>query len=111
MLSPTHRRRGRELEAVLVSPRPSGESSLVEESLVDDAVIEEQEEDGNDDDQEADSQLKHEAEKATHEQPRTQASWVIARLQDLIINCATLVIGPQEEREISDAFWITASCT
>ncbi|KAI4764966.1 hypothetical protein E4T52_02086 [Aureobasidium sp. EXF-3400] len=106
MLSPTHRRRGRELEAVLVSPRPSGESSLVEESLVDDAVIEEWEEDGNDDDQEADSQLKHEAEKATHEQPRTQASWVIARLQDLIINCATLVVGPQEEREISDALYV-----
>ncbi|KAK6003058.1 hypothetical protein QM012_000903 [Aureobasidium pullulans] len=103
MLSPTHRRRGRELEAVLVSPRPSGESSLVEESLLDDAMVDEQEEDANDDDQEADSQLKLEAEKAVHEQPATQSNWVIARLQDLIINCKTMIIGPQEERDIRDA--------
>lgn len=105
MLSPTHRRRGRELEAVLVSPRPSGGSSLVEESLVDDAVDDEQEEDSKDDDQEADSQLKLEAEKAIHEQPPTQSNWVVARLQELIINCKTMIIGPQEEREIRDALY------
>ncbi|KAG9948209.1 hypothetical protein KCU85_g5298, partial [Aureobasidium melanogenum] len=106
MLSPTHRRRGRELEAVLVSPRPHGESSLVEESMIDDAMIEEQEEDANEHDQEADSQLKHEAEKAIHEQRPTQARWVITRLQEIIINAATLVIGPHEEREINDAMYV-----
>ncbi|KAI4722639.1 hypothetical protein E4T48_01138 [Aureobasidium sp. EXF-10727] len=112
MLSPTPRRRGRELKAVLVSPGPSGKTPLMAESLVEDDVgvddeheVDEQDEDGSNDNQEADSQLRHEEELAIHEPPPTQANWVVAKLQDLIINCKTLIVGPQEEREITDALY------
>ena len=123
MLSPTRRRRGRELEAVLISPRPSGgDESLVDETVLDqqeDDEEVEQDDDGKDDDQEtgekddnqeADSQLRHEEEKAVQERPPQKGNWLIKQLKGLVINCTPMVITPQQESELQDLRYDLGTC-
>lgn len=119
MLSPTRRRRGRELEAVLVSPGPSGVDATVLDETVDDEQEDDeeyderekdeaedsQEDDENDDNQEADSQLRHEEEKAVTERPPERGNWVIRKLKNIMINCTDMVITPQQERELQDVLY------
>jgi len=115
MLSPTRRRRGRELEAVLVSPGPSGvDETVLDETIVDeqddDEEVDEHEDDNKDDNQEADSQLRHEEEKAVNEQPPDRGNWLIKRLKSIMINCTTMVITPQQERELQDVLFELGRC-
>jgi hypothetical protein len=125
MLSPARRRRGRELEAVLVSPGPSREhESLVDETTVvdepaddekddeqqDDEKDDEQQDDEQDDNQEADSQLRHEEEKAVVERPPPKGNWLIKQLKGIVINCTPMVITPQQERELQDLLYELGKC-
>jgi hypothetical protein len=120
MLSPTRRRRGRELEAVLVSPGPSREHEpLVDETTVvdepaDDEKDDEQEDDEQDDEQdgnqEADSQLRHEEEKAVIERPPPKGNWLIKQLKGIVSNCTPMVITPQQERELQDLLYELGKC-
>jgi hypothetical protein len=116
MLSPTRRRRGRELEAVLVSPGPSREhESLVDETTVadkpaDEERDDEQEDDEQDDNQEADSQLRHEEEKAVVERPPPKGNWLIKQLKGIVSNCTPMVITPQQERELQDLLYELGKC-
>lgn len=125
MLSPTRRRRGRELEAVLVSPGPPGadEAILNNETIndgqeddenddhqEDDVVDDEEDDDAKDDNQEADSQLRHEEEKAVNERPPDRGNWLIKRLKSIMINCTNMVITPQQERELQDVLYELGKC-
>ena len=123
MLSPTRHRRGRELKAVLISPRPSGgDESLVDETVLDqqeDDEEVEQDEDGKDEDQEtgekddnqeADSQLRHEEENAVQERPPQRGNWLIKQLKGLVVNCTPMVITPQQERELQDLLYELGKC-
>jgi hypothetical protein len=125
MLSPTPRRRGRELEAVLISPRPPGvDESLIDESLVDETAVDEttfdeqaqddnddeQEDDEQDDNQEAEAQLRHEEERAVHDESPDRGNWLISKVKHLVINCRTMVITPQQERELQDLLYELGKC-
>jgi hypothetical protein len=120
MLSPTRRRRGRELEAVLISPRPSGvDESLVDETAVDETTFDEQAQDENDDEQEddgddhnqdAEAQLRHEEERAVHDGSPDRGNWLISKVKHLVINCRTMVITPQQERELQDLLYELGKC-
>lgn len=127
MLSPTRRRRGRELEAVLVSPGPSGIDATVLDETVgheqeDETAADEQEDetkddesddqadDAKDDNREADSQLRHEEEQAVSERPPDRGNWLIARLKSIMINCTEMVLTPQQERDLQDILYELGKC-
>ncbi|KAI5199575.1 hypothetical protein E4T39_06145 [Aureobasidium subglaciale] len=106
VMLPQIQRRGHKPEAVTASPGLSVEPSLVDESDVNEQEVEEQDEDGDDGNEEADSQLKHEEEAATCERPIARPLGMIGKLKELLIECRTIILGPQEEREIQDALYL-----
>lgn len=93
VMLPVGRKQRRKLESVAVSPPSYSGSSKANSQESDD-----------EDNHEADSQLKQEAEAAIRSQPVKPKS-LIERVRDILIDCKTMMLGSQEEREFQDVLY------